>query len=120
MRKGQTDFRMHLLSVFGEVCAFTGPAPAAALEAAHLDSYAVNGKHQEHGGLLLRSDLHRLFDRGLIAVNPKTQTLHLDDSLHTFPDYAKLDGAPLAVSVTAGHIERLARHWTTHRAYLPN
>ncbi|WP_031164889.1 HNH endonuclease [Streptomyces durhamensis] len=120
VRKGQPAFRKHLLEVFGEVCAFTGPAPAQALEAAHLYSYAANGKHHKGGGLLLRRDLHRLFDLGLIAVNPKSKTLHLADALKTYPDYAKLDGAPLTVSVTADHLKWLARHWNMHRVNEPS
>jgi hypothetical protein len=115
VRKGQPAFRKHLLEVFGEVCAFTGPAPVQALEAAHLYSYAANGKHHKGGGLLLRRDLHRLFDLGLIAVNPKTETLHLAHEVKAYPDYAKLDGAPLTVSVTADHIKWLTKHWDMHR-----
>ncbi|MEU6572520.1 HNH endonuclease [Streptomyces sp. NPDC046805] len=115
VRKGQPAFRKHLLEVFGEVCAFTGPAPIQVLEAAHLYSYAANGKHHKGGGLLLRRDLHRLFDLGLIAVNPKTKALHLADSLMKYPDYAKLHGVPLTVSVAADHIKWLAKHWEMHR-----
>ncbi|WP_236578772.1 HNH endonuclease [Streptomyces tendae] len=119
VRRGQPAFRKHLLQVFGEVCAFTGPAPVQALEAAHLYSYAANGKHHKGGGLLLRRDLHRLFDLGLIAVNPKTKTLHLADELKQYPDYAKLDGAPLTVDVTADHTKWLTKHWDMHRPGVP-
>ncbi|MFB7956209.1 HNH endonuclease [Streptomyces sp. NPDC056045] len=115
VRKGQPAFRKRLLSEFGAVCAFTGPAPASALEAAHLYCHAEHGMHYEGGGLLLRRDLHRLFDEGLIAVSPEAKTLHLDASLQVYPDYAKLDGAPLAVTVTARHVEWLAKHWDLHR-----
>lgn len=119
VRKGQPTFRKHLLDVFGEVCAFTGPAPVQALEAAHLYSYAANGKHHKGGGLLLRRDLHRLFDLGLIAINPQTKTLNLADALKVYPDYARLDGAPLTVAVTADHLKWLTRHWDMHRAQVP-
>ncbi|MFE7049558.1 HNH endonuclease [Streptomyces californicus] len=116
VRKGQPAFRKQLLGTFGNMCAFTGPAPVQALEAAHLYSYAANGKHHKGGGLLLRRDLHRLFDLGLIAVNPQTKTLHLHDDLKPYPDYAKLHDAPLTVAVTADHIKWLAQHWTMHRS----
>ncbi|MFF9524888.1 HNH endonuclease [Streptomyces achromogenes] len=117
VRKGQPAFRKHLLEVFGEVCAFTGPAPVQALEAAHLYSYAANGKHHKGGGLLLRRDLHRLFDLGLIAVNPQTKTLHLADELKKYPDYARLHGAPLTVAVTGEHVKWLTKHWDMHRPH---
>ncbi|MCM2391347.1 HNH endonuclease [Streptomyces albipurpureus] len=121
VRKGQPAFRKQLLAIFGEVCAFTGPAPVQALEAAHLYSYAANGKHHKGGGLLLRRDLHRLFDLGLIAVNPKAKALHLLDELKSFPDYAKLHNATLAVNVTEEHVKWLTKHWTMHReAAAPN
>ncbi|MFI6210011.1 HNH endonuclease [Streptomyces sp. NPDC051041] len=119
VRKGQPAFRKHLIQIFGEVCAFTGPAPVQALEAAHLYSYAANGKHHKGGGLLLRRDLHRLFDLGLITVNPITKTLRLADEVKAYPDYAKLDNAPLAVAVTADHIKWLAKHWDMHMASAP-
>ena len=40
------------------------------LEAAHINAYAHGGPHQLSNGLLLRSDLHTLFDRGYITVDP--------------------------------------------------
>ncbi|GAA3051871.1 HNH endonuclease [Streptomyces glomeratus] len=119
VRKGQPTFRKHLLDVFGEVCAFTGPAPVQALEAAHLYSYAANGKHHKGGGLLLRRDLHRLFDLGLIAVSPQTKTLHVADALKAYPDYAKLNGSPLTVPVTDDHLKWLSKHWDMHRVQAP-
>lgn len=70
VRVGQAEFRLRLLARYGNVCAFSGPSPTAALEAAHLYSYAAEGRHHDDGGFLLRRDLHRLFDLGLLAVEP--------------------------------------------------
>lgn len=55
VRIGQREFRMHLLALYGEVCAVSGPHPRETLEAAHLYSYAATGEHHSHGGLLLYS-----------------------------------------------------------------
>ncbi|WP_234434507.1 hypothetical protein OG337_20705 [[Kitasatospora] papulosa] len=115
VRVGQPAFRKDLLATFGSVCAFTGDAPQQALEAAHLYSYAANGKHYKGGGLLLRRDLHRLFDLGLIVVNPQTKTLDVSADLEGYPDYAKLHGVPLAVPTTADHVKWLVKHWDMHR-----
>ncbi|MER5418905.1 HNH endonuclease [Streptosporangium roseum] len=115
VRIGQPGFRRDLLDTFGAVCAFTGLGPEQALEAAHLYSYAANGKHYKGGGLLLRRDLHRLFDLGLIAVNPTTETLDVSRELAVFPDYARLQGKPLSIAVTADHLKWLAKHWGMHR-----
>ncbi|UBI38074.1 MULTISPECIES: HNH endonuclease [Streptomyces] len=115
-RIGQPVFRKILLETFGETCAFTGPAPAQALEAAHLYSYAANGEHHKGGGLLLRRDLHRLFDLGLIAVNPRTKTLDISAELAPYPDYVQLHGALLAVTIAADHEKWLSKHWNMHRS----
>ena len=71
VRIGQAAFRKQLLDQFGEVCALTGPCPAEVLEAGHLYSYSKLGRHHKHGGLLLRRDVHALFDRGRLAVDPR-------------------------------------------------
>jgi len=47
------------------------------LEAAHIKPYAVQGPHRVSNGILLRSDLHKLFDLGYLTVTPE---LHLEMS----------------------------------------
>lgn len=115
-RIGQAAFRAMLLSEFGEVCAFTGPMPGVVLEAAHLYSYAAKGKHHTAGGLLLRRDVHRLFDLGLIAIDPDTLTLDVAPDTRKYADYAKLHGKPLTVPLTKAHTKWIAEHWTMHRS----
>ncbi|MFJ5109348.1 HNH endonuclease [Streptomyces sp. NPDC088551] len=114
-RKGQATFRKAQLDIFGEMCAFSGPVPAQALEAAHLYSYAANSKHHKFGGLLLRRDLHRLFDLGLIAVNPTSQKLDVSSDLTAFPQYTQWHGQPITVQLTASHLKWLTMHWDLHR-----
>ncbi|MER0244180.1 HNH endonuclease [Streptomyces sp. HSW2009] len=115
VRKGQASFRKQLLDTYGENCAFTGPLPASVLEAAHLYSFAKSGDHNG-GGLLLRRDLHRLFDLGGIAVNPATSALDVVASLHNYPTYADLHQKPLTVtSLTSKQQKWLRRHWEMHR-----
>ncbi|MCO4698525.1 hypothetical protein LRR80_04605 [Streptomyces sp. RO-S4] len=115
VRIGQGAFRKRLLADQGELCAFTGPAPATALEAAHLYSYAQSGEHHEHGGLLLRRDIHRLFDLGEIAVNPTTGTLDISAEMLAYPLYASLQGKPVSVPLQREHRTWLGRHWRLHR-----
>ncbi len=114
-RLGQAAFRRQLLQAYGETCAITGPAPAAVLEAAHLYSYAASGEHHSDGGLLLRRDLHRLFDLGLLAVNPLSWTVDVAVQLRPYPAYAALAGAPLTVPLAPGHRRWLRAHWEVHR-----
>jgi ribosomal protein L37AE/L43A len=116
VRVGQPAFRKRLLEEQGQVCAFTGPTPAAALEAAHLYTYTAEGQHHSEGGLLLRRDLHRLFDIGLIAVHPYEDTLDVASELGAFADYARLHNRPVAVPLSKEQRAWLASHWDLHRS----
>jgi hypothetical protein len=92
VRVGQRNFRRLLLHAFGSVCAFTGPTPPPALEACHLYSYSIRGEHHPHGGLLLRRDVHRLFDSGYLAVDPTILTIDVFVGVGCFSDVRTLRG----------------------------
>lgn len=67
-RLGQGAFRILVTDAYERRCAITGEKTLPVLEAAHIQPYAESGPHQVANGLLLRSDLHTLFDRGYITV----------------------------------------------------
>ncbi len=67
-RLGQGTFRVAVTEAYQRSCAVTGEHSLPALEAAHIKPYGDSGPHAVSNGLLLRSDLHRLFDRGYITV----------------------------------------------------
>jgi len=69
-RLGQGTFRVLITDNFDRRCAATGEKALPVLEAAHIRSVAEGGQHRVDNGLLLRSDLHRLFDRGYLTVDP--------------------------------------------------
>ncbi|MGB5927408.1 MAG: HNH endonuclease [Cyclobacteriaceae bacterium] len=114
-RLGQTAFRARLMLVTGAICAVGGATPPQALEACHLYSYAKHGKHYEDGGLLMRRDLHHLFDLGLIAVHPDGLTVDVAPDVASYPAYEALQGRPLAVPLDAGQRRWLSLHWRQHR-----
>lgn len=114
-RLGQGKFRADLLKKFGNMCVFTGIQPAETLEAAHLYSYAAKGRHEDGGGLLIRRDLHRLFDLGLLTATPRTQLMNLSPPLQEYPSYQKLHGHPLAMSPGVKESRWLRRHYELHR-----
>lgn len=116
VRRGQREFRERILAQNGNVCAFTSDAPERVLEAGHLYSYAQLGEHHEHGGLMLRRDIHRLFDDGALAVDPGTLRIDVSPELETYPQYARLHHTPLAVRLRDQQTEWLAKHWDEHRA----
>jgi len=69
-RLGQGGFRLAVTDAYSRACAVTREHSLPALEAAHIRPFAAGGEHAVSNGLLLRSDLHRLFDRGYLTVTP--------------------------------------------------
>ena len=96
-RRGQREFRFKLMEKFGEICAFSGEQPPQVLEAAHINSFAQTGEHHLNGGLLLRRDIHSLFDANLISVNPDSWKIQIAPRLQRFETYKPLDNRNLFV-----------------------
>ncbi|MBV1716331.1 MAG: HNH endonuclease [Desulfarculus sp.] len=94
IRRGQGIFRANLLKAYGERCALTGHGPASVLEAVHIISHAETGINELDNGLLLRADLHNLFDDGKLKIDPDDFTIVVDDSLMGTP-YWELHGKKL-------------------------
>jgi putative restriction endonuclease len=69
-RLGQGAFRVLVTDAYERRCAVTGEKTLPVLEAAHIKPYSLNGPHRVSNGLLLRSDLHKLFDSGYVTVTP--------------------------------------------------
>ena len=74
-RLGQGTFRVSVMDAYGRSCAATEEHSLPVLEAAHIRSYANEGPHEVRNGLLLRADLHRLFDRGYATVSPDRKSV---------------------------------------------
>jgi putative restriction endonuclease len=70
-RLGQSSFRVFVTEAYDRSCAITEEHSLPALEASHIKPFNENGPHEISNGLLLRSDFHRLFDRGYITVTPE-------------------------------------------------
>jgi putative restriction endonuclease len=70
-RLGQGSFRVLVTDAYRRRCSVTGEKTLPVLQAAHIRSYAAGGEHRVDNGLLLRSDLHTLFDRGYLTVTPE-------------------------------------------------
>jgi len=114
VRVGQGAFRDQLLKTYGDNCAISGPAPRSAIHAAHLYSFAKNGSHHDEGGLLLRADLHSMFDGGLLKVDVKSSNIVLDPVLERFDQYWNLNGQKLQVSLTDNQKRWMQDHWNLH------
>ncbi len=70
-RLGQGAFRVLVTDAYQRRCAVTGEKTLPVLEAAHIKPYAEQGPHRVNNGILLRSDLHKLFDLGYVTVTPE-------------------------------------------------
>ncbi len=94
-RRGQPKFRNDLIKAYNGRCAVTGCTTASVLEAAHIHPYLGPETNDVRNGLLLRADIHTLFDLGLIAIdanNRLTVAKSLADS-----DYDALHGETLSM-----------------------
>lgn len=67
-RLGQGSFRIAVMDAYSRACAVTTEHSLPVLESAHIKGYADGGEHEVSNGILLRSDIHRLFDKGYVTV----------------------------------------------------
>lgn len=98
-RLGQGAFRSLFLDAYGRHCALTGESTVPVLEAAHIRPFAGDGDHRISNGLLLRSDFHKLFDVGLVTVEPDYRvriSSRIRDQWFNGKAYYRLDGKELA------------------------
>jgi hypothetical protein len=116
-RRGQRKFRNLLLRAAGQCCQVTGCNVTAILEAAHIDSYRNDTHNQAANGLLLRADIHTLFDLNLMAINPDDLTLHFDPQVAA-SGYASYDRQPLRRGLVAPSQAALKRRWEVFTAQL--
>lgn len=70
-RLGQASFRIVVTDAYSRRCAASGERVLPVLQAAHIRPFGQGGMHEVQNGILLRSDLHTLFDRGYITVTPE-------------------------------------------------
>jgi putative restriction endonuclease len=68
-RLGQGSFRFAVEQAYQQ-CAVTKEHSIPALEAAHIKPYSLGGFHEVNNGLLLRADIHKLFDKGYVTITP--------------------------------------------------
>lgn len=104
-RLGQGIFRVAVTEAYNRACAVTQEHSLPALEAAHIKPFALDGPHSVSNGLLLRSDLHRLFDRGYITVTPDYRlevSKQLKEHFNNGKSYYPLQGREIVVPRAVG------------------
>jgi putative restriction endonuclease len=94
-RLGQGAFRLLVTDIYKRRCAITQERTLPALDAAHVRPYAEGGVHDVTNGLLLRRDLHSLFDRGYVTVTPDLRfevSRRIKEEFENGRDYYALQG----------------------------
>ena len=110
-RRGQASFRSGLARRYGRACMVTGCTLFEIVEAAHIWPYRGAGDNHLDNGLLLRADVHTLFDLNLVAVNPQRLTMKFHPRVIA-DGYAQFEG--VSVRVTKQHspaTEPLDHRW---------
>jgi putative restriction endonuclease len=98
VRRGQSAFRRGLIKRYGGHCMVTGCEIQALLEAAHIAPYRNDTHNALNNGLLLRADIHTLFDLYLMRIDPQTLTVTFDQSM-TDAEYAAYHGTQLKIGM---------------------
>jgi len=99
-RLGQGTFRVLVTDAYARRCAVTGEKTLPVLEAAHIKAFASLGPNRVNNGVLLRSDLHKLFDLGYVTVTPELRlevSARLREDWENGRDYYAHHGKPLRV-----------------------
>jgi hypothetical protein len=106
-RPRQAAFRATLIDMYGGRCLLSGSRTPEVLEAAHVVPFSENvpGRDDALNGLLLRADLHKLFDAYLLTIEPEKKAVVVSASLAD-TGYWKLSGR----TVKAKAASNLLRH----------
>lgn len=100
IRLGQGAFRVQLTDAYRRRCAISGEKTLPALEAAHIKPYAESGPHFISNGILLRADIHKLFDSGYITLNPNLTievSQRIKEKFENGKDYYKFHGQKMLI-----------------------
>ncbi len=101
-RLGQGAFRVLVTDIYDRRCAVTRERTLPALEAAHIRPYSEGGVHEARNGLLLRRDIHSLFDSGYVTVTPDHHfevSGRIKEEFENGRDYYALHGRAISVPV---------------------
>ena len=111
VRKGQQRFRRALQTLYAGKCAFTGTSEESVLEACHIIPHARTGNDSPDNGLLLRSDIHVLFDEHLMTLANDGQHILVHKDV-TAPEYARLNQTTpgLRPATPESHLALIRQH----------
>jgi putative restriction endonuclease len=111
-RLGQGTFRVVVTDIYQRRCAMTGEKALPVLQAAHIRPVSEGGTHRTDNGLLLRSDVHTLFDRGYMSIAPNLRvrvSRRLRTDFNNGEHYYCLNDSPLLLPTS--EIDRPAQEF---------
>lgn len=100
VRLGQGAFRVQLTDAYQRKCSVTGERTLPALEAAHIKPFSESGPYYLSNGLLLRADLHKLFDAGYLTITTRYQvevSKKIKEEFENGKEYYRLHGNSLII-----------------------
>ena len=121
-RLGQGAFRALVTDIYGRRCAITGERTLPALDAAHILPYAEGGEHEAGNGILMRRDLHSLFDAGYVTVGEDLRfnvSTQIKEQFENGREYYALHGRGIGVPERTDWSPRIeALRWHNEHRYL--
>lgn len=117
IRRGQNKLRENLFYLYNEMCCITKTSVKEILHACHITPHSISGYNNTANALLLRSDIHDLFDSDLIGINPHNLKVVTSGALHK-SEYAKFNGVSLSrrIDGKSPDIDALKQRWDTFRS----
>jgi len=121
-RYGQRGFQIALIDTYDRQCAVSREHTLPVLEAAHIRPVTKGGEHLMSNGLLLRCDIHTLFDRGYVTVTPDLKfkvSSRLDEEWGNGKIYYALDGRPIHFPREIScHPDRIVLEWHSQAVFM--
>lgn len=121
-RLGQGAFRISVTDAYGRKCAVSGGRVLPALDAAHIRPYAMGGSHQVSNGVLLRRDIHSIFDAGYVTIDEQYHFVVSDRVRTDFDngnEYRRLHGSVLTLpTIQRSRPARDALRWHNENVFL--
>lgn len=113
VREGQRDFRLSVIDNYYGICCITNSGVIEVLEAAHISPYSGSQSNRLDNSLCLRVDIHRLFDKFLLSIDPESGVVRLSDVIKKDRHYGGLEG----LRITQGRVKAskylLSQHFRT-------
>ena len=124
VRIGQGAFKALVTQAYDKKCAISGEKTLPVLEAAHIQPFSQAGPNSLGNGLLLRSDLHKLFDRHHLTIDADDRIIRVSsrirEEFQNGKEYYRFDGQPLRV-LPKSLLDQPAKQYLEHhnRLFMP-